>query len=128
MNKIENIKQLDALISQTYMYGLIVAVVALVIAFLIANLINWEGGKTDSSYMKRRIWFIITGVTALIGFFLYNSIIVMDKIAKAPLQAKFSNSNLITIAGILLIFFVGGIITMMIFRTSKWGSILGKSK
>ncbi len=110
------------------MYGLIVAIVALVIAFLIANLINWEGGKTDSSYMKRRIWFIITGVTAMISFFLYNSIIVMDKIAKAPLQAKFSNSNLITIVGILLIFFVGGIITMMIFRTSKWGSILGKSK
>jgi formate hydrogenlyase subunit 3/multisubunit Na+/H+ antiporter MnhD subunit len=128
MNKIENIKQVNALISETYMLAIIAVIVALVLAFFIAKLILFEGGRNDRSYMKRRIWYIIIGLIAPVSFYLYNMFIVMDKIKKAPLQAKFSDANLYSTLIILVAYVVIGIITMMIFRKSKWGSILGKTK
>lgn len=128
MNKIENIKQVNALISQTYVLAIIAAIVALVLAFFIAKLILFEGGKNDRSHMKRRIWFIIIGLVTPISFYLYNMLVVMKKITKAPLQAKFSDANLYSTLIILVIYVVLGIITMFIFRRSKWGSILGKTK
>jgi formate hydrogenlyase subunit 3/multisubunit Na+/H+ antiporter MnhD subunit len=128
MNKIENIKQVNTLISETYMLAIIAVIVALVLAFFIAKLILFEGGKNDRSYMKRRIWYIIIGLIAPVSFYLYNMFVVMAKIKKAPLQAKFSDANLYSTLIILVVYVVIGIITMMIFRKSKWGSILGKTK
>ena len=128
MKKIENIKQLDALVSETYMYAIIIALVALVIAFIISKMILYQGGKNERSHIKRRVWFIIIGLVAPISFFLYNSLIVSEKILKAPLAAKFSTANIISTSCILVVYIILGIITMLIFRKSKWGSILGKSK
>ncbi len=128
MNKIENIKQLDALISQTYMYGIIIAIIALVLAFIIANIINWQGGKNPTDHVTRRIWYIIIGLVATIAFFLYNALYVSTNITKAPLQAKFSNANILATLAVLGVYVVVGILTMLIMRRSKWGSILGKSK
>jgi uncharacterized membrane protein len=128
MKKIETIKQLDALIGTTYMYAIIVAIAAVVVAFIIANVIKWGGGKFDSSHVKRRLWYIITGIVAPIAFFLYNALYVSSFITKAPLQAKFSTANILATLVILGIYVALGIITMFILRRSKWGSILGKSK
>jgi Na+-driven multidrug efflux pump len=128
MHKIENIKQVNALISETYMYAIIIAIIALAIAFFIVQLIHWQGGRNDRSHIKRRLWYIIIGLIAPISFFLYNTLVVSGKITKAPLVAKFSTANLMATLSILGIYAIIGIITMMIFRKSKWGSILGNSK
>lgn len=127
MNKILNIKQVESLISETYMYAIIIAIAALLLAFIIANLINFEGGKNERSYIKRRIWFIVISALTPISFFLYNALIVSQKIVKPPLVAKFTNANIVSTLIILAIIVVVGIITMLIFRKSKWGSILGKT-
>jgi Na+/H+-dicarboxylate symporter len=126
MKKIETLKEVQALIGETYMYAVIAAIVAVVLAYIIANLIKWGGGKRDSSHIKRRVWFIIVGIAAPIGFFLYNALYVSNYITKAPLQAKFSTSNILTTLVLLGVYVVLGIVTMLIFRRSKWGSILGK--
>jgi Na+/H+-dicarboxylate symporter len=126
MRKIETIKQLDALIGNTYVYAIIIAIAAVILAYIIANFIKWGGGKRDSSHIKRRVWFIIVGIAAPIGFFLYNALYVSDYITKAPLQAKFSTSNILATLALLGTYVVLGIVTMLIFRRSKWGSILGK--
>lgn len=128
MKKIETLKQLQALIGETYMYAVIVAIAAVVLAFVIANMIKWGGGKSDSSHQKRRLWYIITGIVSPIAFFLYNALYVSNFITKAPLKAQFSTANLLATLVVLGIYAVLGIITMLIFRRSKWGSILGKSK
>ena len=128
MKKIEALKQVEALIGETYMYAVIVAVAAVVLAFLIANLIKWGGGKSDTSHTKRRVWYIIVGVIAPIAFFLYNTLYVTTFITKAPLQAKFSTANIIATLIVVGVYAALGIITMLILRRSKWGSILGKSK
>jgi len=128
MKKIETIKEIEALIGETYMYAVIVAVAAVVLAFIIANAIKWGGGKFDTSHIKRRVWYIIIGIIAPIAFFLFNAFYVSSFITKAPLQASFSNANILATLALLGVYAALGIITMLILRRSKWGSILGKSK
>jgi Na+/H+-dicarboxylate symporter len=128
MKKIEALKQVQALIGETYMYAVIVAVAAVVLAFIIANLIKYQGGKNNTDHTQRRVWYIIIGIIAPIGFFLYNALYVSSYITKAPLQAKFSTANILATLVALGVYVVVGILTMLIMRRSKWGSILGKSK
>ena len=128
MRKIDTLKQLDALIGQTYIYAIIGAVVALALAFLVANLIKYEGGRNSRDHIKRRIWYIILGIVFIFAFYLYNALYVSDFITKASLQAKFSNTNLLSTLVLLGIYLGAGLLTMMLIRSSKWGTILGKSK
>ncbi|MDR1720776.1 MAG: hypothetical protein LBR67_11790 [Dysgonamonadaceae bacterium] len=128
MKKIESLKQVEALIGETYMYALIIGIIAVVLAFIIANLVKYQGGKNPTDHITRRIWYIVIGIIAPIAFFLYNSLYVSNYITKAPLQAKFSSANLFASLAVLGVFVVLGILTMLFMRRSKWGSILGKSK
>jgi hypothetical protein len=128
MRKIETLKDVQALIGETWMYAIIVAGAALVLAFIIANLVKYGGGKNATDHIKRRIWYIITGLLAPIGFFLYNALYVSNFITRAPMQAKFATANILATLTVLGVYIVLGIITMLIFRSSKWGSILGKTK
>jgi H+/Cl- antiporter ClcA len=127
MRKIDTLNHLDALIGQTYIYAIIAAFIGLALAFLVANLINFEGGKNSRDHIKRRIWYIILGIVFIFAFYLYNALYVSDYIAKASLQAKFSTNNLLSTLVLLSIYVISGLLTMMLFRSSKWRSILGKS-
>lgn len=128
MRKIEALKETQALIGETYMYAVIIGIIAVVLAFIIANAVKWQGGKNPKDHIKRRVWFIIIGLVIPIAFFLYNALYVSSYITKAPLQAKFATANIMATLIVLGIFLVVGILTMLIMRSSKWGSILGKSK
>jgi hypothetical protein len=128
MRNIDNIKQVGTLINETYVYSIITVTFALIVAFTISKLIHWQGGKSDNSYVKRRMWFVITAFLSAIPFFLYNSLVVSERITKAPLSAKFNKANLIATVVILGVYILIGGLTMMMARTSKWGSILGKTK
>lgn len=127
MRKIETLKQIQALIGETYMYAVIFALVALLLAFFIANLIKF-GGKNSTDHIKRRVWYIIVGVLSPILFFLYNTLHVSNFITKAPLEAQFTTANILATLLILGAYLALGILSMLIMRRSKWGSILGKSK
>lgn len=127
MNKIENIRKVEALINETYTYAVILALVALVLAFFIANIIKY-GGKNSTDHIKRRVWYIIIGLITPIIFFLYNTLHVSKLITKPPLQAKFSSANIVATLIIIGVYIAVGLLTMIIMRSSKWGSILGKSK
>jgi hypothetical protein len=128
MKKIETLKQVQALIGETYMYAVIIGIVAVVLAFIIANLVKYQGGKNPTDHITRRIWYIIIGLVAPVAYFLYNALYVSSYITKAPLQAKFSTANILATLAVLGVYVIVGILTMLIMRRSKWGSILGKSK
>lgn len=128
MRKIETLRQVQSLIGDTYVYAVIIGILALILAFIVANLIKYQGGKNPKDHITRLIWYIVVGLIMPIGFFLYNALFVSNHITKAPLQAKFSTANLLATLAILLIYIIIGILTMLIMRSSKWGSILGKSK
>lgn len=128
MRKIEALEEVQALIGKTYMYAVIIGIIAIVLAFIIATLIKWQGGKNPRDHVKRRIWYIIIGLVAPIAFFLYNALYVSSYITRAPLQAKFATANIMATLAVLCVYVIVGILTMLIMRSSKWGSILGKSK
>lgn len=127
MRNIQTIGQLHELQDETFVYAVIVAAVIFVVAFLLANITPYQGGN-DRSYIKRRIWLIISVVIGAIGFWLYNDLYVMDFIKKTAFQNQFSDTNIqclgITIGGSLVISFI----VMFVFRHTKFGSILGKEK
>lgn len=127
MNHIVTKIQLDQLINDTYVYAVVVLVVAVAIAFLVSNLIVWEGG-TDLSYVKRRIAFIIIGVIAVLGFWLYNDLIVTGSIRNAGFQNMFRACNRNCIAITSLGYVLISLIIMFSFRHSKFGSILGRER
>jgi len=129
MKKIVSKADLEQLIGSTYMYAIIIAIAAVVLAFIIANLIKYQGGKNSTDHIKRRIWYIIIGVLAPIGFWLYNSLYLAEKLISTQSHKNiFSTANLRATLALLGVYVVLGILTMLIFRRSKWGSILGKSK
>lgn len=127
MRNIHTIDQLHELQNETFVYAVIVAAVIFLVAYLLANITPYQGGN-DRSYIKRRIWLIISVVVGAISFWLYNDLYVMGFIKKTAFQNQFSDTNMqclsITIVGSLLI----SIIVMFVFRHSKFGSILGKEK
>lgn len=127
MRNIQTIGQLHELQNETFVYAAIVAAVIFVVAFLLANITPYQGGN-DRSYIKRRIWLIISVAIGAISFWLYNDLYVMDFIKKTAFQNQFSDTNMqclgITIGGSLVISFI----VMFVFHHSKFGSILGKEK
>lgn len=127
MSPIENRQELGSLIQNTYFTALIFMAVAFAIALLIAKLIKWQG-KPDNSYKKRRIWWIIIGIVVPFVFFLINATYVAGFIDRSSLSAKFGTHNIIATLVCLAGYFVVSIVTMLLFRSSKWGSILGPSR
>lgn len=127
MQRITSLVQLQNLQNQTMVYAVVVFLVAIAIAFIISNIIKYKGGD-DKSYIKRRVWFIIIGIVSSLGFYLYNDLIVSQRIVNAGFKSMFGTTNLICIAITLLGYIIAGAIIMLCFRHSKFGSILGKEK
>lgn len=127
MNKVTTLSQLQTLQNETMIYALVVVLAAILLAFLISLIIPYQGG-IDRSYIKRRIAYIIIGITACLGYYLYNDLVVKGSIVNVGFKNMFVSTNLqclgITVGGYILT----GIILMIAFRDSKFGSILGKKR
>lgn len=127
MIPVTNLQQVEQLMDSTVIYAVIVSIVSVVLAFVVANLFPWEGGK-DRSYIKRRIAYICIGVVAVFGFWLYNDIVVADTIRNVGFQSMFKACNNRCLFINLSIYLVVGVVLMFVFRHTKFGSILGNVK
>ena len=127
MTPITNLPQLQQLMNSTMIYAVIVGLVAVIISLAVANMFPWEGGN-DKSYVKRRIAFVIIGLIAILGFWLYNDLGVVGNIKNAGFQNMFKACNLKCIFINSGVYLVASGILMFTFRHSKFGSILGKEK
>ena len=127
MTPITNLPQLQQLMNSTMIYAVIVGLVAVIISLAVANMFPWEGGN-DKSYVKRRIAFVIIGLIAILGFWLYNDLVIVGNIRNAGFQNMFKACNLKCIFINLGVYVVASGILMFTFRHSKFGSILGKEK
>ena len=125
--RITTLPALQSLQDETMVYAAIVGAVALGLSFLVASLVAYKGGD-DRSYITRRIWYVIIGLAAAAGFYVYNDLVVKPDITNAGWQSMFSDTNLICIGINLGVYIVGGVILMFVFRHKKFGSILGKEK
>jgi uncharacterized membrane protein len=125
---IRTIRQLDALISETYTLAFIVFILFFGIAILIANNIAYEGGKNPNDPAKRRTWFIVLGIIAPVLFFLFNYLYVKTTIENPALQSKFTNTNVIATLLVLLLYFIIGFIISKLLKNSKFGTIFPTKK
>lgn len=122
---IRTLPQLQQAQSDAWVYGMIVAGVALAIAFIIALLINWRTDRRD--YITRRCIFIILGLLGPCSYWLYNMQVIVPKIQNPGFQNMFKTTNLTILIVALIAFYVVGFLTMAITkRGSKWRSILPK--
>lgn len=123
---IRTLQQVQQAQADAWVYGLIVAGVALALAIAIAFIINWRSDRKD--FITRRIWFIVIGLVAPASYWLYNAQVVAPKIQNPGFKNMFEETNLYVLLASIGVYAIVGVILMLCFRTSKLGSILGKKK
>lgn len=127
MNPVTTVQQLEALKQSTYMWAAIICVIVFAIAVLVATLVPYKGGK-DTSYITRRIWYIILGVLAAAGYWVYNFLVKVPAIKNPGFQSQFSQTNLICVGIIVLGYVILGLLVALIFRKSKFSTVYFKHK
>ena len=128
MRQIATLNQLQDLQNSTWIYAIAVCFIAIAIAYLVSNMIAWQGGN-DKSYIKRRVWWVIIGFVAGLGFWIYNDVVNVHRIVNVGFKHMYSQTNLLCLFVVLLGYFgISLLIMATLFRKSKFGSILGKQR
>ena len=128
MRQIATLNQLQDLQNSTWIYAIAVCFIAIGIAYLVSNMIAWQGGN-DKSYVKRRVWWVIIGFVAGFGFWIYNDVVNVHRIVNVGFKHMYSQTNLLCLFAVLLGYFgISLLIMATLFRKSKFGSILGKQR
>ena len=128
MRQIATLSQLHDLQNSTWIYAIAVCVIAIAIACLVSNMIAWQGGN-DKSYVKRRVWWVSIGFVAGLGFWIYNDVVNVPRIANVGFKHMYSQTNLLCLFAVLLGYFgISLLIMATLFRKAKFGSILGKQR
>ena len=128
MRQIATLNQLQDLQSSTWIYAFAVCVIAIAIAYLVSNMIAWQGGN-DKSYIKRRVLWVIIGFVAGLGFWIYNDVVNVHRIVNVGFKHMYSQTNLLCLFVVLLVYFgISLLIMATLFRKAKFGSILGKQR
>lgn len=128
MRQIATLNQLQDLQNSTWIYAIVVCIIAIVIAYLVSNMIAWQGGN-DRSYIKRRVWWVIIGIVAGLGFWVYNDVVNVHRIVNVGFKHMYSQTNLMCLGIVLLGYFAVSLLIMVtLFRKAKFGSILGKQR
>ena len=123
-----SLRDIDGLITNTYVLAVVVAVITIGIAVLISSQISYEGGANPKDPRKRKITFWILAVLTPVIFYMYNLFLVIPNIKKAPATAKFFTTSAITPVISLVTFIVLGVILSKIFKTKKIGNWFNKTK
>ena len=128
MRQIATLSQLQDLQNSTWIYAIAVCFIAIAIAYLVSNMIAWQGGN-DKSYVKRRVWWVIIGSVAGLGFWIYNDVVNVHRIVNVGFKHMYSQTNLLCLFVVLLGYFgISLLIMATLFRKAKFGSILGKQR
>lgn len=128
MRQIATLTQLHDLQNSTWIYAVVVCAIAIFVAYLVPNMIAWQGGN-DRSYIKRRVWWVIIGLVASIGFWVYNDLVNVPRITNIGFRHMYSQTNLFCLFSILIgYFFISLLLMQFLFRNAKFGSILGKQR
>lgn len=128
MGQIDTLTQLRDLQNSTLIYAAVMCAIAILMVYLVSNMIAWQGGN-DRSYIKRRVWWIIIGFVASIGFWMYNDLVNVPRITNMGFRHMYSQTNLFCLFLVLIGYFLISLLLMLfLFRKAKFGSILGKQR
>ena len=117
-----SLKEVPALITQTYIFAVIVMVVFLLLAIIVSKIIAHEGGTNPKDPGKRKMWFWIFAIVGPISFFLYNYMLVIPTVRRGPAMEMFSSHPSIATVIILVSYIVIGFILAKTMKKGKLGN------
>lgn len=123
---IKTIQQLHQAQADAWVYGMIVCGIALALAIVIAFIVPFRSDFKD--YVTRRVCFILAGLVFPAAYWLYNMQVIVPKISNPGFKSMFEKTNLTVLLASIGAYFIIGIVLMLVFRKTKFGSILGKEK
>ena len=121
-----NLRDIDGLITNTYMFAVVAAIVMLGLAILVASMIQYQSGANPKDRMKRKMWFWILGILTPIIFYVYNLTLVMPNIKAGPAMNKFFNHSALSPVLAFAIFVILGVVVSKIFKRKKVGNWFNK--
>ena len=121
-----NLRDIDGLITNTYMFAVVTAIVMLGLAILVASMIQYQSGANPKDRMKRKMWFWILGIITPIIFYVYNLTLVMPNIKAGPAMNKFFTHSALSPVLAFAIFVILGVIVSKIFKRKKVGNWFNK--
>jgi hypothetical protein len=124
---ISTLPQLNGMKNETWIYALIAVACVVLLTFVVASLINYEGGE-DRSYVKRRIAAVSIVVAISAAFFVYFDLVAKNAILNPGFQSMYTSTCIWCVALVFFGSIVVNVILMFLFRHSKYGSILFKMK
>ena len=121
-----NLRDIDGLITNTYMFAVVAAIVMLGLAILVANSVKNQPGPKPRDAAKRKLWFWILGIITPIIFYAYNLILVMPNIKAGPAMNKFAMHSALSPVVSIVIYIALGVTISKIFKRKKVGSWFNK--
>lgn len=121
-----NLRDVDGLITNTYMFAIIASIVMLGLAILIASMIQFQSGANPKDRMKRKVWFWVLAVLTPILFYVYNLILVVPNIKAGPAMNKFFMHSALSPVVAFAVFVIMGIVVSKIFKRKKVGNWFNK--
>jgi hypothetical protein len=115
-----NVRDVPALINQTYIIAFIFVLAFVLLAVIISNLIKFEGGTTPKDPAKRRLWFWILAGLLPVSLYIYNLLLVIPDVRTGPALNKFSMHPPIA-SGVALVVYI--LIGFVLSKTMSRGKI-----
>lgn len=119
---VANSAQFSGLVAQTYVLAGVVALLALTLAYLAANMISYEGSARPRDPVRRRFWYAILGLVVCVGFFLYNVVLVAPSVRAAFLD-RFRLSAVLALLVSAAVYLAGGYLLARLLPNSRFATI-----
>ena len=120
------LKGIDGLVTNTYMFAVVTAIVMLGLAILVASMIQYQSGANPKDRIKRKTWFWILGILTPVIFYVYNLTMVMPNIKAGPAMNKFFTHSALSPVVAFAIFVILGVVISKIFKRKKVGNWFNK--
>ncbi|MBP1631175.1 MAG: hypothetical protein H6Q15_2068 [Bacteroidetes bacterium] len=105
-----------------YIISVVIALIFLLIAAIISNLIQYEGGSHPKDKGKRKMWFWIFAILTPLVILLYGFLIVRTDINVPSLRDKYTIALSIGTGVSILVYVLLGFILSKIFKNGKIGN------
>lgn len=124
---IKTIAQLQEAITSTYIYGVVLSILFVLLLIIVANMIQWQPGKFDKSGGKRRSAFFVLLALSLITPLAVNYFLFYSNISVAQFRSSYMmHMGIAAIATAVLYFVISFVLIKMQKRDSKLASIFPK--
>ncbi len=105
-----------------YVTSVVMGLVFLLIAALISNMIQYEGGSNPRDPGKRKRWFWILAILCPIINFLYGFLVVRQGINNAMFRDKYTTALSIGTGVAFVLYIILGFILSKVFKNGKLGN------